>query len=329
MTAEDLLRALADGAPHSGEELAQSFGLTRAAVWKRIATLRDWGIDVSAVPGRGYCLSSSIELLDQDLLEQDIARTTEFDLDRFELFTELASTNRHLLEKPPSRVKALTACVAEYQRAGRGRRGRSWNTPLGAGLCLSVGWRYAETPDRLAALTLAAGVVVRRVIARTANVEIGLKWPNDLVHDGRKLGGILVELSAESHGQCHVVVGLGLNLQVPAALLSALSDWPRGAIDLSRIQQNGCVSRHELCAALLRELGILLAEYPSAGFGSYIDDWREADQLCGQRVEIRDADGVAVGTARGIDDDAALIIEPEPGRIRRVISGDVTVRGAT
>ncbi len=114
----------------------------------------------------------------------------------------------------------LRACIAEYQTAGRGRRGRRWSTPLGAGLCLSVGWQFADAPAELSALTLAVGVVVRRALARVAGVEIALKWPNDLVWDERKLGGILLELTAEGQGGCHVVAGIGINVALPPEVLA-------------------------------------------------------------------------------------------------------------
>src|SRR5690606_15933943 len=140
--------------------------------------------------------------------------------------------NRYLLERPAP-GGTLAACIAEYQTGGRGRRGRSWRMPLGAGLCLSLGWQFERIPPELAALTLAVGVVVRRVLAETAAIELRLKWPNDLVWDERKLGGILLEMSAEAHGGCHVVIGVGLNVDVPRTLLPRLSDWPRGAVDLA------------------------------------------------------------------------------------------------
>ncbi len=124
-------------------------------------------------------------------------------------------------------------CLAEFQHAGRGRRGRRWIAPLGGGLCLSVGWQFADTPPELSALTLAVGVVARRALAAVAGVDVGLKWPNDLVLDARKLGGILLELTAEAQGGCYVVAGIGINVSLPPESLRTLSDWPRGAIDLA------------------------------------------------------------------------------------------------
>ncbi len=328
MAPEELLRALADGKLHSGEELARHFGVTRAAVWKRMSQLEDWGIRVEATPGVGYRIAEPIELLDLDELSSRLSDSRQFVIDRIDLFSEVASTNRHLIENPPSDVSRLAVCLAEFQTAGRGRRGRAWNAPYGACLCLSVAWRFGETPEQLPALTLAVGVVTKRVLARVAGVDIELKWPNDLVHEERKLGGILVELTAESHAQCQVIIGLGLNLALPAGLLSALCDWPHGAIDLSRAQSEVPVDRHELCSALIREYGAFLTEYPRTGFAPYADEWRAADHLLDRAVYLHEGLGPTAGVAKGIDDDAALLIESDDGRIRRIISGDVSVRPA-
>jgi BirA family biotin operon repressor/biotin-[acetyl-CoA-carboxylase] ligase len=210
--AERVLRALADGKAHSGEELAREFGVTRAAVWKQVGKLADWGLDVSALPGVGYRLERRIDLLDAQMLRAALDPRSAARMARVEVFTELDSTNRYLLAAPPPAGK-LNVCIAEYQHAGRGRRGRAWSTPLGGGVCMSLGWVFADTPPGLSALTLAVGVAVRRVLARIAAVDIQLKWPNDLVWDERKLGGILLEITAEAQGGCHVVAGQRLDDQ--------------------------------------------------------------------------------------------------------------------
>lgn len=326
MEAIALLQRLADGQPHSGENLARDFGVTRAAVWKHIGRLEQWGLAVQGVPGSGYRLNEPIDLLDHAALaEYTSARSGT----RLEVFTELESTNRHLLDGPAPDPGQLAACIAEYQSAGRGRRGRSWQAPLAMGLCLSAAWNFRETPPELAALSLAVGVAARRVLGHEAGIEIGLKWPNDLVWDDRKLGGILVEFRAEAQGRCHVVAGLGINVAMPPELLERISDWPTGAVDLRQATSGREPRRTVLAIELLDALRALFADYERHGFAPYRDEWRNADCLVGKPVRVDEASHSVLGTARGIDTDGALLLETAAQDRQRIISGDVSVRTTT
>jgi BirA family biotin operon repressor/biotin-[acetyl-CoA-carboxylase] ligase len=324
VTVERLLHALADGRTHSGEELARAFGVTRAAVWKQVGKLADFGIKVEAAPGSGYRLPQRLDLLHLGTLRSALEPAVAARLAKLEVFTELDSTNRLLLAAAPA-IGKLDVCLAEFQSAGRGRRGRRWHAPLGSGICLSVGWQFAGMPALPAALTLAAGVAVRRVLQRVAGVAIALKWPNDLVFDERKLGGILLEIKAESHGGVHVVAGVGLNVALPAPLLASLSDWPRGAVDLATALGAEPPPRVVLAAALVNELAALFADYPAHGFAAYRTEWRSADYLRGRAVELDEPGAQVHGTAAGIDADGALLLDVD-GERRRVLAGDVSVR---
>jgi BirA family transcriptional regulator, biotin operon repressor / biotin---[acetyl-CoA-carboxylase] ligase len=326
MSPEALLQRLADGESHSGVDLARDFGVTRAAVWKQIAKLEAWGLEVHAYPGQGYRLDRAVDLLDAAELSAAVDADLRGRVRRIELFTELPSTNRHLLECEVPEPERLDVCLAEHQTAGRGRRGRVWRVPFGAGLCLSTGWQFKETPPALPALTLAVGVVVRRVVAAITGVALTLKWPNDLVHGDQKLGGILVELSAEAHGGCHVVAGVGINVAVPEAVLATLSDWDRGATDLARATGGHPPPRTRLALALIAGFADLFATYAATGFDPYREEWRRADYLNGRRVRLEDASGPAFGVAAGIEADGALLVDMAAGERRRVISGDVSVR---
>lgn len=326
VSAEVLLRKLADGELHSGEALARELGVTRAAIWKRMDRLRAFGLEVESARRRGYRLSQPIDLIDPAALRARFQRTLGARLNRLEVFTELPSTNRHLLDGAAPASETIDVCLAEYQSSGRGRRGRTWQAPLASGLCLSVGASFAETPPGLAALTLAVGTAMREALVGLADIEIGLKWPNDLVVDDAKLGGILVELAAEAHGGCRVVVGVGVNVELPPALRRRVCAWPAGAADLRSVAPAGVPSRTDLAGALVERLATLLGDYPRTGFAPYRDAWRRADYLNGKAVRIDSALGPEHGTARGIDEDGALRLELEPGRERRIISGDVSVR---
>lgn len=263
--------------------------------------------------------------IDAKALRQALLGQSGFALAAVEVFNDLESTNRYLLARP-ARPGALRVCVAEYQTRGRGRRGRRWHVPAGAGLCLSAGWVFAARPADVATIALATAVAARRAVAATSRVAVALKWPNDLVWNERKLGGILVELATLPHGRCHVVVGIGINVAVPPETLAALSDWPGGAVDLRTAASGAAPDRTALAATLCLGLGTLFADYERDGFAVYRDAWRAADHLADAPVVVARSDGELHGIARGIDASGALLVSDVDGRMHRVISGDVSVR---
>ena len=245
---------------------------------------------------------------------------------RIEIFAELPSTNLYLLEAEQPVPGLADACLAELQTAGRGRLGRSWHSPFGAGVCLSVAWRYAAAPPLLPALTLALGVAVRRVVADLTGAVLGLKWPNDLVHEDRKLGGILVEVGTARPGGCRVVAGIGLNVAFSAEALAAVGDQERSATDLRSITSEAPPARTALALALIGAFADLFASYATTGFAPYREEWQRADSLEGRPIRIQSASAQWLGTAAGIDTDGALLVASADGTRRRVASGDVSVR---
>jgi BirA family biotin operon repressor/biotin-[acetyl-CoA-carboxylase] ligase len=324
--AEALLRHLADGRPRSGEALARTFGVTRAAVWKHVRRIKGWGVTVTGTAGHGYRVEGPLDLLDRDAMMRALAARSVGNVARIDLLWEHESTNQYLQDRPAPMPGEVHVCLAEYQSAGRGRRGRSWTAPLGTGLCLSAAWRFADVPRGLSALPLAVGVAARRAILSTTGVAVLLKWPNDLVFAERKLGGILVELSVEAHGACHVVAGLGINVAMPTELLASIASWPGGAVDLRTAARGEAPSRAALAAALVGELAALFAAFARTGFDPYRDEWNAADFLAGRAVEVEQADGTVQGTACGVAPDGSLLLEVAGGVEHRIVSGDVTVR---
>jgi BirA family biotin operon repressor/biotin-[acetyl-CoA-carboxylase] ligase len=321
-----LLSVLADGEFHSGERLAAGAGLTRAAVWKQVRKLERWGLRVEAESGKGYRLSQPVELLDAMAIRRQLDRDERFVLDRLETFVEIDSTNRHLMHNPPSRAGTLRLCVAEWQSAGRGRLARNWVSPLGAGICVSAAWVYDGVPQGFSSLSLAAGIAVAKALRRCCAVEARLKWPNDLVWDSRKLGGVLVESKVESQGRCNVVVGVGINVAVPSDVLENVSDWRSGAADLRAATNDAAPHRNELVSAVAAELGALFADFAREGAETWLDAWQELDYLRGKAVCIESESASFFGTAEGIDHDGALLVGTGDGPPRRVLAGDAKVR---
>lgn len=320
----DVLRLLADGAEHSGESLAVALGVSRAAIWKQVQQLDAWSLEVEAAPGRGYRLSRPIDLLDARRLRAALPEVAAARLRTLAVADELESTNETLLAAPPLPAGRMDACLAEFQTRGRGRRGRSWIAPFGSGLCLSLSWSFRDAPPQLSALSLAVGVGVLRALGTLGVEGVGLKWPNDLLHGMRKLGGILIELRAEAAGPAFVVIGLGLNVSLPPA---ARAQAAAGGLPVASLD-DFCAAlppRTDLAAAVIGQLEHVLAEFEVRGFAPFADEWRGADALAAQPACVMQGESRVDGLARGIDEDGALLLEVA-GRTRRFVSGEVSLR---
>lgn len=325
---EDLLAMLADGGLHSGAALAGRLGVSRTAVWKLVAELRGIGIDVESVDRRGYRLGRPVELLDAERMRA-VARETGAPLPgELEILFEADSTNDYLYAAPVPPAGAPRIAFAELQRAGRGRRGRSWLAPFGSGLTFSLAWTFAETPADLGALSLAMGVAVAESLRSAGAPEVMLKWPNDIVWRGRKLGGLLIQARSEAGGAVCVVVGLGINVTLPDAAREALA--AQGALpaaDLGDALDGRLPGRNVLAARLAAAMLAGLDEFGQAGFATFEHRWRALDWLAGAAVHVTRSGPPVAGIARGADLDGALRVQVG-GRIERVFSGDVSVRTA-
>jgi BirA family biotin operon repressor/biotin-[acetyl-CoA-carboxylase] ligase len=321
----ELLRLLADGKLHSGEELAARLAVSRAAVWKRLQQLEAWDLATEALPGRGYRLAAPLDLLDAEDIRKRLPRDVCARLRRLEVHESLESTSDRLLAVDDLQPGQFDACLAEFQSAGRGRRGRRWVAPFASGLCLSVGWGYRDAPAALSALSLAAGVAVLRALARLDIGGLKLKWPNDIVRADSKLGGILIDLRGEAAGPAYVVVGIGINVRLPASARERLAAEGVDAVDLAALGTPP--ARNALAAALIAELSAALDEYGARGLAAFAEEWRAADALAGRPVAVMHGGETRLGRARGVDADGALLLEVD-GVSRRIVSGEVSVRPA-
>lgn len=318
-TRQRLLALLADGEFHSGEALGEALGVSRAGVWKHIEALGELGLDVFRVRGRGYRLSHPLELLDESRIRKALDPDTIRRIDELRIFASVDSTNAELMRARED-DSSVTVCLAEHQAAGRGRRGRAWLSPFGSNIYLSLSWPFEQLPPDFAALSLAMGVGARRAMARLGVGGVGLKWPNDIYLDDRKLGGILLEMRGEPPGACRLVAGVGINVMLPDSSQAGIDQpWT----DLHR--EGFEVSRNELAAMLVNEWTGVLDEYASRGFSGFADQWHEADILAGHPVTVLDREAEWQGLARGVASDGALEVEVA-GDIRRVVVGDVSLR---
>lgn len=319
-----LLKLLADGEWHSGEALAERFGVSRAAVWKRLRGLeRLPGIDLQKLSGRGYRLNQPLELLDRERIRSYLSDRVEVHLHTLEVLLQTNSTNDRIRKLLPPRLHSGSAVLAEHQTAGRGRRGRQWVSPFGRNLYLSLAWRFDLPLSALSGLSLAAGVALGRSLSEAGLEKHRLKWPNDLLVEGRKMAGILVEASGEADGPCVAVIGVGLNLGLEAEWAEAI-DQPWTDLHRHLPRPPG---RNRLAGRLLEHLISACLQYQQQGLTPFLQEWRERDAFWNRPVVLRHSQGNEVhGICHGADDQGALLLACEGG-LQRFHAGELSLRG--
>ena len=322
--ARELLLALGESAS-SGSALAERFGVTRAAVWKQIENLRALGAPIVAQAGQGYRLDPAIDLLDAERIRAGLHARPGQRCCPVDVLWQVDSTNSELLRRAQAGEENIGACFAELQSAGRGRRGRAWHAPLGGGLAVSLHRDFDSSMSALAGLSLAVGIGVVRALAECGYAGVGLKWPNDLQLDGRKLAGILVELGGDALGPCHAVIGVGLNLRLDAQLAAAI-DQPWA--DLAACAATPLPERNQLAACVLDHLLDVLDQFATGTFSSFVEEFARYDVLCGQVVAVVNGGQRRSGRVLGVDRRGGLRVSDDEGEFL-VDSGEVSVRAMT
>ncbi|MGQ0587575.1 MAG: biotin--[acetyl-CoA-carboxylase] ligase [Gammaproteobacteria bacterium] len=318
-----LLRTLADGGWHSGEALAREAGITRAGLSKRLQKLMQWGLEIETQPGRGCHLVHPLELLDQDLVRGAMPQALQGRV-KLRVLAGTDSTNTQLLDA--NAADDPQALLAEHQSAGRGRHGRSWHSPFGTNLYLSLAWTFAQWPSALTALPLATGVATADALAELELPDLKLKWPNDLWCGPAKLGGILIEQRGESGGACRVVIGLGLNVAMRSATTAHIGQpWTTLAEQLHKAPSRAGPSRNALAGRILGHWVAMLERFTHEAFAPFEHRWRALDLLRNRAVTLALPDGPVSGIARGVDESGALLVDAGETR-RRILSGEVSLR---
>jgi BirA family biotin operon repressor/biotin-[acetyl-CoA-carboxylase] ligase len=318
----DLLRQLADGEFHSGEVLARQSGVSRTAVWKQLAGLRELGVELESVRGRGYRIPGGLDLLDADVVRGLLDPAACARLGELLLLHTVDSTNAELLRREPSASGRAQVCTAERQSSGRGRRGRPWTSPFARNLYLSVAWQFEQGAAALEGLSLAVGVAAAAALEACGLPGPQLKWPNDLLYGGRKVGGVLIEMSGDAAGPCRAVVGIGLNVAMPAGLAAPIEQpWT----DLASVAAATAPTRNRLLAQLLNELLPLLAEFGETGFGPWRRRWSVLDAHADRPVQVINGNRRLAGTARGVDSRGALQLETTTGTVS-LYGGEISLR---
>ena len=303
--------------PISGEALATRLGLSRAAVWKRVNRLKEMGYEISGSPSQGYrLLKVPDKLFPQEITQGLKARYLRGPI---HYFAVLPSTNDLAKELGAQGAPEGTLVVAEGQSRGRGRLGRSWESPAGLGLYVSLLLRPPLPPTEMPALTLTAAVAAVRALSRAAGVAPGIKWPNDLLLGGRKLGGILTEMETEADRIRHLVVGLGLNINNR----SFPPELDAIATSLAR-EQGRPFPRLPILRAWLEEFEELYGRFLARQFSGILEEWRGYAVTLKKAVQVRQGDEIIQGLALDVAPDGALLVQIESGEVLRVTSGEIT-----
>ncbi len=325
-TQKTLLSLLADGHFHSGTVLAAALNISRSAVWKQIESLAEYGIEIIAVSGKGYKLTRPLELLSETQITAGLTQQAAALLSKLEIYPQIDSTNRYLVECAQHQANSSQVCFAESQTAGKGRRGRQWVSPFGCNIYLSILWQFQNDPASISGLSLAVGVAVIRALRELGLTDIGLKWPNDIYWTDKKLGGILIEVSGEAGGSCSAVIGLGLNLYLPVKETAGITQpWT----DLEQIIGSTNYSRNHVASVLLSHLLPVTANFETDTLNHYLAEWRSCDVMLNKAVSIYIGNQAIDGVVMGIDDNGMLLLKNSAGEIKTFASGEVSFRAAT
>ncbi|MBX2809910.1 MAG: bifunctional biotin--[acetyl-CoA-carboxylase] ligase/biotin operon repressor BirA [Cellvibrionaceae bacterium] len=315
-----LVTLLADGEFHSGEVIGRALNISRSAVWKQLHKLADYGLLVESVKGKGYRLPAPVELLARAHIVEQLTPKAKALLGDIQLLQTVDSTNTYVLNRIAQGCATKGyVCLAELQTGGRGRRGRQWLSPFG-NLTFSLAWEFDEGAAALEGLSLAVGVAVVKSLNDLGIMGIQLKWPNDILYEGAKLGGILIEIAGDPTGRCSVVVGVGLNMAFVQGSVAIEQPY------IALAQFSSVCSRNALIAQLLNHLLPMVADFATTGFSCYRDDFQAVDAYRGRPVCVLSGRQRRVGVARGVTEMGALKLELDSGEHLIVHGGEISLR---
>ncbi len=321
MAIRSLLSILADGRFHSGRELGEVLGVSRSAIWKQIRKLEEFGLEIYSVKGRGYRVPGGLDLLDVEQIKAELEPAVLSQIKDVELELSMPSTNQQAVQQSQVTNCHGSLYLAEQQTAGRGRRGRQWVSPFGRNLYFSLVWRFENGAAALEGLSLLVGLSLLKGIQRMGIAGVQLKWPNDLLWKDRKLAGILLEMTGDASGDCQVVIGVGINVEMPLEHSVAIDQpW----IDLQSLA-GVKLSRNKLLAALLSELVPALNQFAKDGFSPLVDQWHEHHAYQDQMINLNIGQNALEGVCRGVDASGALLLETAEGT-QSFHGGEVSVR---
>ena len=317
---EHLIKALANGGFVSGQELGDQLNISRTAISKHIKALLVMGLDIYSVTGKGYKLSQPLSLLSESKIYSALPKNDV--IPDIEVHSLLDSTNSYLMRRLPNQVTQGQVCLAEYQSAGRGRRGRQWVSPFGSQVYLSMYWYLEQGLSAAMGLSLVTALAVSDAIYSVTNIQVQLKWPNDVYLGGVKLAGILIDLEGQALEPSHSVIGIGLNLSIPQQAAQQIDQqWT----DLQSHCKNE-IDRNTLSAQLIHHLLKRLQQHQSSGLAVMLDEWHARDFYLNKRVKLLTGEKETKGICRGVNNQGALMLEVA-GQVKPIYGGEVSLRG--
>jgi BirA family biotin operon repressor/biotin-[acetyl-CoA-carboxylase] ligase len=318
-----LIKRLADGQFYSGQQLANELGVSRTSIWNYLKTVEEAGFELHPVKGKGTRFAAPVELLDKDCIADCLPKQSKRLLKQLIMPDVCSSTNQYLLQQ--NSVNSLpsgSVCITEMQTAGKGRLGRTWVSPYGQNLYLSFLWRFRSGISSLAGLSLACGVAVCDTLKQLGLEEHGLKWPNDILWNDKKLGGILVEIHGENQGDYIAIIGIGINHQMNK---KPSDDIDQPWVDISQAHQ-GKLGRNKLAAHLMGSVLEVLNDYEEGGLAPYVGRWNAFDCYKNRKVQISSGKAITKGVANGITKTGELKLLKKNGETQLVSSGEVSLR---
>jgi len=310
----------AGGAYVSGEEIAKALNVSRTAVWKHIHELKQAGYAIESHSRSGYCLLETPDLLLPNEIKNGLQTRV---LGReIKYYKDVQSTNNEAKELAAKGAAEGMIVVSEAQNSGRGRLLRGWYSPENQGIWFSVILRPAFLPQEAPKCTLMAAVAIVKAVKKISGLDVGIKWPNDILYEGKKLVGILTEMSAEMDGINYIVIGMGINVNIQQ---TEFPEEVAGIATSLSILKGEKLSRVTLLQAILAELEELYDQVQRQGFAQVLAEWKKYSVTLGQEVNVIGIKETFSGTAVDIDSDGALLVRT-PDEIRRVLAGDVSIR---
>lgn len=318
---DQLIRLLANGEFQSGQAIGESLSISRAAVNQHIHKLESLGLTLYSVTGRGYKLAEPLELLNATAIQR-ATPTVWQRAPAFDVRSVVDSSNDTIKEQvQKARLPAGFAVFAEAQTAGRGRRGKQWFSPFGSNLYLSLYWPLEDGIHGAMGLSLAVGVALAKCFTALGVADVSVKWPNDVYIGGKKVAGILVDLETSPEGAAHSIIGVGINLNMPAQVGDKIEQaWTDLNSELP--EQH---SRNDIAAHVRSAILDALHTYANAGLSAFQNDWKAYDRFVDKPVKLMMGQRICLGVCRGIDENGALLVEDQQG-VRRYFGGDVSLR---